>query len=306
MRRTPTRDSFSGNASIDGQGMTRRNSGRAASMPLWPVETGKTAAGEGSGSGRETMDSTTSSPLSSLKGAIGEVRILTSPRARHVRLNISAHAGLTVTVPRGFDLHALPQILERKRSWIMTHLGRFSGISGAPGRVPPADPPAVIELPALEEKWAVVYLRSRTRRIGVTEEPGRLTVYGAIDDPAACRAVLKNWLRGRAREALVPLLDQLARQGGFTFKEVLIRGQKTRWASCSSGGTISLSYKLLFLDRQSVRCILLHELCHRVHMNHSGRFWALLSGFEPECRTLQRRMRADGKRIPAWVEDRGV
>jgi len=306
VRPTPTRDSFSGNTSIDGQGMMRRSSGRAATMPVRPGRTGKAAAGAGSGSGRETMGSTTESPLSSLKGAVGEVRIRTSPRARHVRLNISTHAGLTVTVPRGFDLRALPAILERKRNWIMTHLGRFSGMSGAPGRLPPADPPEAIELPALDEKWEVAYLPSTTRRIGVMEEPGRLTVYGAVDDPAACRAVLKKWLRRRAREALVPLLGELARQGGFTFNDVLVRGQKTRWASCSSGGTISLSYKLLFLDRQSVRCILLHELCHRVHMNHSGRFWALLSGFEPECRTLQGRMRANGKRMPAWVEDRGV
>ncbi|MEW6335629.1 MAG: SprT family zinc-dependent metalloprotease [Thermodesulfobacteriota bacterium] len=282
--------------------MKRCSGSRAATMAMRPVGTGKAAAAMGPGSGRETMASTTESRLQLLKGAIGEVRIRTSPRARHVRLNISAHAGLTVTVPRGFDLRALPDILEKKRSWIVTHLGRLAGMPGAAGREPLAAPPEAIELPALGESWDVLYLPSRTRRIGVMEQPGRLTVYGAVADHAACRAVLQKWLRRRAREALVPLLEGLARQEGFTFNDVLIRGQKTRWASCSSGGTISLSYKLLFLDPRSVRCILLHELCHRVHMNHSDRFWALLSGFEPECRVLRRRMREEAKRVPAWVE----
>ncbi len=252
------------------------------------------------------MCSTSESLFQSVKGASGDYRIRTSPRGRNVCLKITAHDGLTVTVPRGFDFRRLPAILEKKRNWIETHLRRFSEISGAVGRAPLAAPPDAIELPALGESWRIEYLPTKTRRIEVMmEQPGRLSVYGAVADHDACRAVLKKWLRWRTREALVPWLDRLAEQGGFTFNEVLVRGQKTRWASCSSKGTITLSYKLLFLDRHSVRYILLHELCHTVYMNHSLRFWTLLSRLEPECRALRRRMREEGKRVPAWVEERG-
>ncbi len=184
---------------------------------------------------------------------------------------------------------------------------RCTELSEAIAQASLSDPPDRIELPALGETWRIEYLPTNTRRIGVMmENPGRLTVYGAVADYGACRAVLKRWLKQRTREELVPWLALLAEQGSFAFNEVLIRGQKTRWASCSSKGTIALSYKLLFLERHVVRYVLLHELCHTICMNHSLRFWKLLSRFEPECRAIRRKMRADWKQVPAWVEDKEV
>jgi predicted metal-dependent hydrolase len=183
---------------------------------------------------------------------------------------------------------------------------RCAGITAAGARAQLVSLPDTLELPALGESWRIEYLPTNTRKIGVlVEQPGRLTLYGAVADHDACRSVLKQWLKRRTREELVPLLAVLAKRDGFTFGEVLVRGQKTRWASCSSKGTIALSYKLLFLERHLVRYVLLHELCHTVCMNHSPRFWTLLSRFEPECKALRRRLREDWKRVPAWVEASG-
>jgi predicted metal-dependent hydrolase len=181
------------------------------------------------------------------------------------------------------------------------------GPSGCISPDPPVTLPEVLALPALGESWRIAYLPTNTRRIGImTERPEWLTLYGAVADPEACRAVLIQWLKCRTREELVPWLSRLAGEKGFLYNEVLVRGQKTRWASCSSKGTISLSYKLLFLDRDAVRCILLHELCHTIVMNHSHRFWALLRGLEPNCRVIRKRMRDGWKHLPVWLESRTV
>jgi len=229
-------------------------------------------------------------------------RIRTSARARNVRLQLAAD-GLTVVVPLHFDLCRIPAIVERKRTWIEAHLKRFAAM-GAAVRAPLATLPESIELPVLGESWRVEYRPARTRKVGVIQEPPDLiAVYGAVDDRTACREVLKAWLCRRAREALVPWLRRLAAEGGFRFAEVVIRGQKTRWASCSAAGTISLSFKLLFLEREEVRCVLLHELCHTQCMNHSPRFWHLLERHEPECRDIHKRMRDGWKRVAAWVEE---
>ncbi len=234
----------------------------------------------------------------------GEVpyRVRTSVRARNVRLELAAD-GLTVVVPVHFNLGRIPAIVERKRVWIEAHLKRFADLSAAP-RAPRAAPPESINLPVLGESWAVEYRPARTRKVGVIRElPDRIVVYGAVDDRTACREALKRWLGLRAREALVPWLGRLASEKGFKFAEAVIRGQKTRWASCSAAGTISLSFKLLFLEREEVRCVLLHELCHTQCMNHSPRFWQLLNRYEPECRAIHKRMRDGWKRVPAWVEE---
>jgi predicted metal-dependent hydrolase len=243
-----------------------------------------------------------------LKGAGIDYRIRTSLRARNLRLLLSPRDGLTVVAPLGYDLRRIPAIVEKKRSWIETHLRRFvDAASRAAERRPAAIVlPETLELPALGESWRIEYRPTNTRVVGVlAEEPGRITVYGAVSDHDACIEALKGWLRRRTREELVPWLGRLAGQNGFKFKEALIRGQKTRWASCSTKGTINLSFKLLFLERDWVRCVLVHELCHTVLMNHSPRFWALLEGLEPECRAIQKKMRDGWRRVPVWLEERG-
>ncbi|MCE5264305.1 MAG: M48 family metallopeptidase [Deltaproteobacteria bacterium] len=245
-----------------------------------------------------------------------DYRVRTSTRARSVRLTLSPREGLTVVVPHKFDLGRVPAIVEKKRSWIEGHLRRFAeaalaearsgaGAEAASARRLAAELPETLDLPALGESWRIDYRRTTTRYVGVmVDGPGQLAVYGAVSDYDACREALKGWLRLRTREELVPWLERLARKGGFKFREAQIKGQKTRWASCSSKGTINLSFKLLFLEREWVRCVLMHELCHTVYMNHSPRFWTLLSTFEPECRAIHRKMRDGWKRVPAWVEER--
>ena len=238
-------------------------------------------------------------------------RVRTSLRARNVRLTISLREGLTVVAPRGFDLSRVPAIVAKRRAWVETHLRRFAETAmgaeavGKTGHREADALPDTLELPALGESWRIEYLPTNTRAVGaLIDRPGWVTVYGAVHDHDSCREALKRWLRLRTREELAPWLDRLATENGFRFREALIRGQRTRWASCSVNGVISLSYKLLFLERHWVRCILLHELCHTVCMNHSPRFWALLGRHEPECREIQRRMRDSWKRVPAWVEER--
>jgi predicted metal-dependent hydrolase len=240
--------------------------------------------------------------LDSHEGVEVAYRVRTSARARNVRLQLSAD-GLTVVVPLHFNLRRIPAIVERKRAWIEAHLKRFAAMPAA-ARVPLAELPEGIELPALGESWRVEYRPARTRKVGVIQEqPDRIIVYGAVDDRNACCEVLKGWLCRRTREVLVPWLGCLASEGGFRFAEAIIRGQKTRWASCSSKGRISLSFKLLFLEREEVRCVLLHELCHTQCMNHSPRFWQLLNRYEPACKGIHRGMRDGWKRVPAWAEE---
>jgi predicted metal-dependent hydrolase len=80
-----------------------------------------------------------------------------------------------------------------------------------------------------------------------------------------------------------------------------VRGQKTCWGSHSSSGTISLNYCLMFLDPRHLRYVMIHELCHAKHMNHSRNFWRLVGTFESDYRRIDKDLNDCWKRIPAWV-----
>jgi len=91
-------------------------------------------------------------------------------------------------------------------------------------------------------------------------------------------------------------------QRGFKFGRVLVKSQRTRWGSCSRRKTISLNLKLLFIPQDLAQYVLIHELCHTVHLNHSQKFWALLTRHEPDCKNKEKELRSAGRFVPAWID----
>ena len=78
---------------------------------------------------------------------------------------------------------------------------------------------------------------------------------------------------------------------GVSWKKVIIRNQKTRFGSCSRGGTLSFNYRLLFLPPHLSDYVIVHELCHLIEFNHSKRFWALVARAAPDFRASRRELR---------------
>ena len=65
------------------------------------------------------------------------------------------------------------------------------------------------------------------------------------------------------------------------------RGQKTRWGSCSSKGSLSFNYKLLQFRKEVIDYVIIHELCHTKELNHSPKFWRLVERYCPDYRMLK-------------------
>jgi hypothetical protein len=105
----------------------------------------------------------------------------------------------------------------------------------------------------------------------------------------------------RAQQALPERLREVADETGLVFSSVSIRGQRSRWGSCSATGDISLNYQLLFLPPHLVRHVLVHELCHTVELNHSSRFWKTVARFEPGLVQLREEMRRSWSHVPGWL-----
>jgi predicted metal-dependent hydrolase len=228
-----------------------------------------------------------------------------SPRAKYVRLQLSALEGLVIVVPRGFDQRLIPGLLAEKRTWLERAWKRLQAGQGRATPAPQDKLPATLSLRAIGEVWRVEYHATSVGHVAARERAGhRLLLAGRIGDRQACIAALRRWLSRKAHEHLEPWLAQVGHEGGFKWRRVIIRAQRTRWASCSTSGSISLSVKLLFLPPELVRYVLLHELCHTVEPNHSPRFWALLQRHDPDCMLRRKEMRAAGRLAPAWLDER--
>jgi hypothetical protein len=242
-------------------------------------------------------------PLSNHQAPLPEYQVRESARARHVSLKVSFQGTLEVVVPPGFDQAEIPAILERRRGWITKTLRRIETQRQALPAEHAAETPASLDLRSRQETWQVLYQAARGSTVALTQSnPQEITLKGTIEDAAVCRDLLRSWLQRKARAELAPWLQQLSQRCDLAYSRLSVRGQSTRWGSCSSSQSISLNYKLLFLPPHLVDYVLIHELCHTVHMNHSKAFWQLVQRYCPECDRAKADLKKAWQYVPRWVD----
>lgn len=95
---------------------------------------------------------------------------------------------------------------------------------------------------------------------------------------------------------------------GGRFTSITVRDQKTRWGSCSSQGTLSFNYRLIFAPPIVLDYVVVHELCHLTHMNHSKDFWDMVGTIMPDYKTHRRWLRDHGHELTleAHLAVRGI
>ena len=99
------------------------------------------------------------------------------------------------------------------------------------------------------------------------------------------RPALERFYRRAARNEIANRLDAATARAGTRYTGLTIRGQRTRWASCSSGGAMSFNWRLLLAPVEILDYVVEHEVCHLEVMDHSPRFWSLLESRVPGWRS---------------------
>jgi predicted metal-dependent hydrolase len=218
-------------------------------------------------------------------------RIRRSDRARHARILVGGD-GIEVVVPRRFPLREVEPFVEEKRPWIERTLRRMR------------ESEAVLPAARLEDGGALSYLGERLA-LRVRIEPGRrrphvarrgevVTAAVSRGGPAVLEDALERWYRRRARFEIRPRLDAATAAAGVRYESLQIRGQRTRWASCSSTGAMSFNWRLLLAPAEILDYVVEHEVAHLEVHDHSERFWSLLGSRCPDWRDHERWLRAHG------------
>ncbi len=106
--------------------------------------------------------------------------------------------------------------------------------------------------------------------------------------------VLENRYRNAAKDYFTKRVAFYHQMTGGIYHTITIRDQKSRWGSCSSRGTLSFSYRLMFAPPRVLDYVVVHELCHLTHMNHSADFWGMVQRIMPDYRIYKQ-----------WLKDHG-
>ena len=109
--------------------------------------------------------------------------------------------------------------------------------------------------------------------------------------------ILEKRYRNMARNLFTTRVDYYQRLTGGNYTKITIRDQKSRWGSCSSRGTLSFNYRLIFAPPGVLDYVVVHELCHLTHMNHSKDFWNMVESVMPEYRQYKAWLRNHGQEL---------
>jgi len=223
-------------------------------------------------------------------------RVRPSDRARRLAVRVLPGGIVEIVVPRGTRPQAVQQFVARHRGWINRKVVQYQPDVPEPGD----GLPDRIVYTASGQDFDVRYVEAQGAP-RLHHADGILKVTGECGRTALVRHALQRFTMRMAHAVLLPWLQRVSSESGLGFVRLQIRRQRTRWGSCSRNGTISLNACLLFQRPAVVNYLLIHELVHTRHMNHSRRFWAAVHRLEPGWEELDAALSQGWRSVPAWV-----
>jgi predicted metal-dependent hydrolase len=215
-----------------------------------------------------------------IDGRIITYSLRRSFQARRLRLEIGPNTGLTVVVPHSYSLRHLPDFLKARKRWISRQFTRLDEEKTMP---PPKQLEVGTALPYMGRQLVLVK-QEKPRGHRVSRQDDKLIVQADLFSNSLLEPALERWYRAEAAVIITGIADRLGSRIGIGYRRIVIRAQKTRWASCSRNKSLSFNWKLIMAPEPVIEYVVIHELLHLKEMNHSEKFWELVARHCPRWR----------------------
>lgn len=189
---------------------------------------------------------------------------------RSISLEISHKNGLVVRAPFSVPEDILHAFVERKSDWIHKHLTRQAETRNhAPENI--------------YYKGSIqAFEYSPLSKTPITHMDGIFIFSEKIGTSGHEKQMLEKWYRKEARDYFTNRVKFFSEKYGFSYQDIRITGALTRWGSCSARNNLNFPWRLLMAPDEVIDYVIVHELCHTVHKNHSVRFWNLVATIVPD------------------------
>ena len=228
--------------------------------------------------------------------------IVTGGIARYVHIKITASNGLELIVPRFYNLSNAQFFMLKKQDWILKNLKKHEQQS----RHKPPEFSTGIELNILGTPTKIILYqrqKSHLKKIAKSSQSHAQTQIIFLDKIAPsqelhifaptirkAKTVFQNYLKKEFKKFIHIRTGEFSKTTGLNFNKITVRAQKTRWGSCSSRNNLNFNWLLSLVPPASTDYVILHELCHTIHHNHSKKFYTLLQTFCPNYKTLRKEL----------------
>ena len=208
---------------------------------------------------------------------------------------IKPDSTITVTVPHQVSDRYIEEFIAQKSDWIQKIISHFETL-------PKAEPKQFCE----GEEW--LYL-GNPLRLKILTGPKKSPIYILNNNliiplspreraafsggtpsggSAGAREKLFTWYRSMAKDIIEDRVHIYAQKIGKTPNQIRIKSLRSRWGSCSSKGNLNFNWTLIMAPLDVLDYVVIHELCHLVHHNHSQRFWNLVEKHDPDFKSKKK------------------
>jgi predicted metal-dependent hydrolase len=225
-----------------------------------------------------------------------------SDRARRARLSVSRVGEVVVVLPRRMPAAEAERLVLQHAAWLHRHVSRVSAERAALAARPPLGEGRVLQVAGEACRISAVDGGSGRPARGRVEpiQGGLLVRLGG--DGRSTSQLLEGWLRARAREVIVAHVAMRAPEVAVRPGRISIRDQSSRWASASSNGGLSFSWRLLLTPPFVLDAVVVHELAHLHLRGHTRRFWSLVEEHAPRTPEARRWLREHAAEVRAALD----
>ena len=222
---------------------------------------------------------------------VGNVLLKRSNRARYLNISVKPFVGVVVSVPVGVSYKSAAQFATEKKLWLKQNLDKMQELD---------------KMQTLYDENSgyctkhhqLILRRGDRKNISVRLLKGNINVVYPLELKTnskevqeAIRKGIERALKIEAKEYLPGKVKKLAGESGFIYNKLSLKNIKSRWGSCSAKNNINLSIHLMRLPEHLIDYVILHELVHTVHHNHSARFWTALDKVTDGAKRLDKELR---------------
>jgi len=212
-------------------------------------------------------------------------KIIKSKR-RTLSLSINENAELIVRAPNQISNKRIEEFIIEKSKWINKNKNLMQS--------------RINEMNDSDSDY--LFLGNIYPLIKVNENPNKIDFNGtefitSIENQDKIKASLKSWYKIKFKEIAIPRLNYFSDKYNLKINQVRFKNQKTLWGSCSSKNNINLNYLLVMAPMLVIDYVIIHELVHTVHKNHSENFWNAVEAIMPDYKKAKKWLNKNGYKL---------
>jgi len=209
--------------------------------------------------------------------------------------------GVIVRAPRALSKRRIAELVQTKAHWIIEKYDELKSQEPDTAKIGYED-----GCPVLYRGHQLTLKLVDGRAMGLSASQGEVWVENnqikmALCEPSkgAIEHLLEQWFRYEARNRIEERVRYYTSHYDFgkRVNRITIKDQKSRWGSCSTRCNLNFNYRLIKAPDEVLDYVVVHELCHLLHMNHSSAFWNAVSTILPEYNQCKEWLRKNGARL---------